>query len=264
MKKTLIDALKQSGEILLYHLGDVQKISLKGDQSIVTEIDLQSEKHIITLIKERFPGHNIIAEETGCSNKESEYCWVIDPLDGTSNYAAGLSWFGTIICLLKNNIPVMGAIHLPYYNAIYFAEKGKGSFLNGQQINVSSEKKLKNVLFAYSLDYSEVQGKTETEGRIIAALVKEVRNLRATNSVVDFCYTAEGKFGGCLNQTTKIWDIAAPYLLINECGGVATDILGNDIVFNTTQTDFMKNYTFMAANKCLHSLVKDIVSAIVK
>ena len=109
---------------------------------------------------------------------------------------------------------------LPFQNQLYFAEKGKGARLNEQKIRVTKEKKLKNVLLSYSLDYSDEPGKTERESIIIQNLVKNIRNLRATNCIVDFCYTADGKLGASVNQTTKIWDIAGPALLIEEAGGV--------------------------------------------
>src|SRR5690606_30758349 len=156
---------------------------------------------------------------------------------GTSNFAAGLPWFGVIICVLKNSIPVMAGCNLPVQNEIYFAEKGKGATRNDKKIMVSAESELKNILAAYSLDFSDETGKTERETKVIGKLEKNIRNLRGTNCLIDFCYTADGKLGACINQTTKIWDIAGPGLIIEEAGGQVTDILGNQFDFLLNETN---------------------------
>ena len=253
MKQILTESLTRAGEILLENFGHLTGYKIKESQSsIVTKADIDSEKAIIQMVQHKFPTHNTLGEETGFQNRGSEYTWVIDPLDGTSNFAAGIPWFGVIICLLKNSIPVLSGCYLPVQNLLYLAEKGKGATCNGNKIRVSEETKLKNALVAYSLDYSEEKRKTERETRLIGRLVGNIRNLRATNSVVDFCYTAEGKLGGCMNQTTKIWDIAGPVLLIEEAGGKATDINGNLFDFRLNDEDYKRNFTIIASNEVLH------------
>lgn len=260
MKQILTESLTRAGEILLENFGHISGYEIKESQSsIVTKADIDSEKAIIQLIQHRFPAHNTLGEETGFQNRGSEFTWVIDPLDGTSNFAAGIPWFGVIICLLKNSVPVLSGCYLPVQDLLYLAEKDKGATCNGTKITVSEETKLKNVLVAYSLDYSEEKRKTEQETKLIRRLVNNIRNLRSTNSVVDFCYTAEGKLGGCLNQTTKIWDIAGPALLIEEAGGKATDINGNPFDFNLTDENYQRNFTIIAASKLLHSKLTEIV-----
>jgi myo-inositol-1(or 4)-monophosphatase len=201
-----------------------------------------------------------LGEETGFQNKNSEFTWVIDPLDGTSNFAAGLPWFGVIICVLKYSIPIMSGCFLPIQNEIYFAEKGKGSTRNGEKIVVSPETELKNILAAYSLDYSDEPGKTEGESKAIQQLVQNIRNLRSTNCLIDFCYTADGKMGACINQTTKIWDIAGPGLIIEEAGGMVTDILGNPFDFSLKENNYNRNFTFLGSNKILHSKLLEIIN----
>lgn len=205
MKTTIHFALHEAGKILMDNFGKISNCAVKENQSsIVTQIDLNSEKKIFEIISNKFPEHNALDEETGFQNKNSEYIWVVDPIDGTSNYAAGIPWFGIIICVLKNFKPFMAGCYLPVQNQLYFAEKGKGATLNEQKIRVSKESNLKNVLMTYSLDYSDEPGETEKESKIIQRLVQNIRNLRATNCVIDFCYTADGKLGACVNQTTKI------------------------------------------------------------
>jgi myo-inositol-1(or 4)-monophosphatase len=254
MENTIRTALFEGGKILMENFGKITEYAVKESQSsIVTKADIESEKKIIEIILEKFPDHNTLGEETGYQNRNSEFTWVIDPLDGTSNFAAGIPWFGVIICVLKNSIPVMAGSFLPVQNEIYFAEKGKGATRNGEKIKVSPETELKNILAAYSLDYSDESGKTESEARLIQQVVSRIRNLRSTNSLVDFCYTADGKLGACMNQTTKIWDIAAPGLIIEEAGGIVTDFQGNPFDFSLNADNYGRNFTIIGSNKVLHS-----------
>lgn len=261
MKSTIHRALHEAGKILLANFGKISNYAVKENQSnIVTQIDINSEKKIFEIISKKFPTHNLLGEETGFQNNNSEFTWVVDPIDGTSNFTAGIPWFGIIVCLLKDNIPYMTGCLLPVQNQLYFAEKGKGATLNEQKIRVSKEKQLKNVLLSYSLDYSTEPGKTEREAIVIQNLVKNIRNLRATNCIVDFCYTADGKLGACVNQTTKIWDIAGPALLIEEAGGKVSDINGNKLNFSVNKNNYNKNFEFVAANKSLHSKVIKLIN----
>jgi myo-inositol-1(or 4)-monophosphatase len=254
MENTIRKALQQAGKILMGYFGKITEYSVKESQSsIVTKADIESEKKIIETVLEKFPDHSTLGEETGYQNRNSEYTWVIDPLDGTSNFAAGLPWFGVIICVLKNSVPVMAGCFLPVQNEIYFAEKGKGATRNGEIIKVSPETELKNILAAYSLDYSDEPGKTDREAKVIQQLVSRIRNLRSTNSLIDFCYTADGKLGACMNQTTKIWDIAGPGLIIEEAGGKVTDINGYPFSFSLNKENYGRNFTIVASNKVLHS-----------
>ena len=135
---------------------------------------------------------------------------------------------------------------------MYFAEKGKGASKNGKSISVSKETVLENILAAYSLDYSAEKEKTKQEVKIIERLVNRVRNLRSTNSLIDFCYAAEGKLGASINQTTKIWDIAGPGLIIEEAGGSVSDIFGNPLNFEINEKNYDRNFTIIASNKTLH------------
>ncbi|HSO87423.1 MAG TPA: inositol monophosphatase [Draconibacterium sp.] len=254
MKELLQKALLEAGNILMENFGNITEYSVKESQSsIVTKADIESEKKIIEIILEIFPEHNTLGEETGFQFRNSEFTWVIDPLDGTSNFAAGLPWFGVIICVLKNSVPFMSACFLPVQNELYFAEKGKGASLNGEKIAISKETELKNILAAYSLDYSDETGKTEREAKVIQQLVSRIRNLRSTNCIIDLCYTADGKLGACINQTTKIWDIAGPGLIIEEAGGKVTDMQGNLFDFSLNADNYDRNFTIVGSNKLLHS-----------
>lgn len=261
MENTIRLALQEAGKILMENFGKITSYGLKENQSnIVTKADIDSEKKIIEIISDKFADHNTLGEETGYQDKNSEYTWIIDPLDGTSNFAVGLPWFGVIICVLKNSIPIISGCFLPLQNETYFAEKGKGATQNGNKITVSGETELKNILAAYSLDYSNVPGKTEREAKVIQDLVGNIRNLRSTNCLMDFCYTADGKLGACINQTTKIWDIAGLALIIEEAGGKTTDIFGNKFDFSINKSNYSRNFTIVGSNKILHENIIRIIN----
>lgn len=252
-KKILVQALKEAGEILLSRYGKQVRTKVKESiSSVVTEADLAAEKVILEILKKAPGKYNIICEETGYIDHGSDYTWVVDPLDGTSNFAAGLPWFGVIIALLHHQTPVLGGMYLPLNDDLYLAEQGKGAQKNGQQIRVSSSAELEEQLVAYSFDFSDTPGKTEAEMDILAKLSKRVRNIRSTNSLVDFCYVADGRLAAALNQSTKIWDIAAPWLLIREAGGKVSDINGNRIIFHAREDAVNLNYTIAASGNNLH------------
>ncbi|WP_346862685.1 inositol monophosphatase [uncultured Draconibacterium sp.] len=261
MKQTLHTALYDAGKILLANFGKINDYTVKESQSsIVTKTDVDSEKRIMQVISDEFPAHNLLGEETGFRNKKSEYTWVVDPIDGTSNFAAGIPWFGVIICVLKDFKPLMAGCYLPVQDQLYFAEINKGATLNGNRISVSKERDLKNILMAYSLDFSDEPGKTKQEAKTIELLVQNIRNLRSTNCLIDFCYTADGKLGGCANRTTKIWDIAGPALIIQEAGGIATNLQGKKLDFSVRDEDYGRNFEILAANKILHKKVISLLN----
>jgi myo-inositol-1(or 4)-monophosphatase len=249
MKDTLIEALKISGEELLKNFGKHTDFRVKESQSsIVTQADLNSDSLIISLIRERFPLHNIISEESGFSNLKSKYTWVIDPLDGTSNFAASIPWFGILIALFEDNIPVIGGAFLPAFDQLYMAEKGKGVFLNGKSFTMAKSSGLKDSLFAFNVDHTDNEKVLNESIEIYKNLVKAARNIRCTNSLVDFLYVAEGKFGGCINLFTRIWDIAALGLIIEEAGGILSYTNGNYIEFSLDKNISDANFAVMAAS----------------
>jgi len=256
------DLLLNAGEILKVGFGSSITISTKQDQSnVVTESDFKSEEFIRKAITESYPSHNILGEEHGYEDKMSEYTWVIDPLDGTSNFAAHIPWFGILIALLKQNIPMLSGAYLPMSDELYYAAKGNGSYKNDQKIHVNSETNLRNLLCCYSLDYSTNAKKTEGEVQIIKRLVQQCRNLRSTNCLIDFCFVADGKLGGTINQSMKIWDISSPQLILEEAGAKVTDIQGNRIVYSPSEKSLTENYTAVAANPTIHDKIMDLVHA---
>lgn len=252
-REILKAALRKGGETLMTYLGRSMEARVKESiSSVVTEADLASEAAVLEVLSEAAEACNIITEETGYMDRQSEYTWVVDPLDGTSNFAAGLPWFGVIIALFRGDSPILGGMYLPVDDELYLAEAGVGPTRNGEPIRVTPSSNLSEQLISYSFDFSEDPKKTKSEMEIMAQLSRKVRNIRSTNSLVDFCYTADGRLGAALNQSTKIWDIAAPWLMIREGGGTVTDIHGQEIRFDLSAEAVNLNYTIIASGSRLH------------
>lgn len=252
----LQEALFKGGKVLLDHLGKTTRATRKESiSSVVTEADLASEEAILAVLSEAPELFNVISEESGYLNRDSDYTWVVDPLDGTSNFAAGLPWFGVIIALFKGDSPILGGMYLPVDDKLYMADAGDGATRNGDPISATTSSNLSEQLISYSFDFSEDLKKTRSEMEIMAHLSRQVRNIRSTNSLVDFCYTADGRLGAALNQTTKIWDIAVPWLLIREGGGTVTDIHGQEIKFDLSAEAVNHNYTIIASGTELHKSI---------
>jgi myo-inositol-1(or 4)-monophosphatase len=264
MKQTLIYALKEAGRILLEDFGGNIGFKIKESQSsIVTQADLKSDFLIVSLIRKRFPSHNIISEESGFIKCNSEFTWVIDPLDGTSNFASAVPWFGVLITLFENNAPIMGGAYLPVQDILYFAEKGKGATRNSIPLIMNKQTRLVNSLFAFSVDYTEDEALLLKCINIYKNILKASRSIRSTNSLVDFLNVTEGKFGGCINLFTKIWDISGLGLIIKEAGGAMKEINGNDIRFSFDNNCSQKNYAVMAgSNGILDELNKMVLTGL--
>ena len=176
----------------------------------------------------------------------SKFTWVIDPLDGTSNFAASIPWFGVLIALLEEGRPILGGAYLPVEDKLYFAEKGKGAFLNETQFMMTTKADLRNSLFSFNVDFTDNERVLDDSVDIYKNLVRSVRNIRCTNSLVDFLYVAEGKFGGVINLFTKVWDIAALGLIIEEAGGAMKYANGEKIVFILDEMISMANFPVIA------------------
>lgn len=252
LKATLLECIEGGAEILLGYFGKLTNPRQKeAPSSIVCDADLASEAYVIKRIRARFPGHNIIAEESGRLWQDSEYTWVIDPLDGTSNFVARLPWFGVQIAILRNGLPVMGAMYLPLEKALYFGAAGKGAVRNGKPVRVTAEKSLQNVLCAFGFDPAPAR-RNRRSLELLAKVSAAVRNTRATNSLVDFCYTVDGRLGGCINFKTMIWDIAPMAAILPEAGGKFTLVEGSEIVFQLDEGAAKREYAVLGASAELH------------
>jgi myo-inositol-1(or 4)-monophosphatase len=256
MKDTLSECVRQAGALLLQHFGKNIGVQRKGNVSdVVTEADLASERLITELIRRRHPDHNLLGEECGLQDRGAEFTWVIDPLDGTSNFAAGLPWFGVLIAVLQHATPVLAAMYLPVPGVLYTAERGGGACRNGTPLRLNSESELGNTLCAYGMDACANRTELDKQLSLMRVLVQKARNVRLTNSLQDFAYTLDGQFGACVNQHCMIWDIAPACLLFPEAGGKFTDLRGEDVRLDLSPERYLRSYTVLGANQALHAQV---------
>jgi myo-inositol-1(or 4)-monophosphatase len=259
MKETLVECVRAAGALVLRHFGKTDGARRKGNASdVVTAADLASERLIAELIRRRYPDHNLLGEEEGHQHRGSDITWVIDPLDGTSNFAAGLPWFGVMVAVLQQAKPVLAAMYLPVTDVLYTAEHGKGASRNGRPLRMNSENELSNVLCAYGLDACADNKAVAKQTRLMGLLVKKARNVRLTNCLLDFAYTLDGHFGACVNQRCKIWDIAPACLLFPEAGGHFTDLQGGDIHLELNPAKYLRSYAVVGANPPLHQQVLNL------
>ncbi len=242
MKQVLIEALMAAGKIQRKHYQSDHQISIKENfTSIVTEADKESEKEIIRVIEKHYPGHNILSEESGYTGKNSEFTWIIDPVDGTSNYAAGIPWFGPLIALIENNRPILAGAYLPVSGDMFLAEAGKGATRNGHSLEIK-DRDLKDALSGFSTNYSEDEDYQRLALGIYHFLVQNTRNVRTTNALVDLMNVATGSYGGCVIMFNGLWDIVAPYLIIREAGGIMKNLDSLEIDFTAGREALLRNY----------------------
>lgn len=260
-QKFIENTLEEVSEIARNSFGKVSGTTKEGDNNqVLTETDLEIGKTIIKKIQKEFPEHNIIDEEAGVIDKNSAFTWVIDPIDGTSNFANGIPLYGIMLGLLKTDIPIAGGLALPSFSEIYVAEKDKGAYCNGSKINVSEENNLLRTLVAYGIDgHQENSDFTRDECEILAEIVLNIRNLRTSNSVFDIAQVAKGNYGAFLNRTSKIWDNVAQQIIIEEAGGIYTDFFGEKIDYLNALEKANDNFTFLAAPPALHTQLLGII-----
>ncbi|MDO8462027.1 MAG: inositol monophosphatase family protein [Deltaproteobacteria bacterium] len=222
MRQTIRKVAMQAGRIQMKGLGKRHKIHFKGEINLVTEVDFACEKAILKEIHKNFPEHAILAEESGQSANRSDYCWVIDPLDGTTNFAHAYPLFCISVALAYRGEPVLGVVYEPNLGEFFFAEKGKGSFLNGRRIHVSDTTLLKRSLlstgFAYNIGETYKRSLAQFEGFLVSS--QAIR--RDGVAAVDLAYVAAGRFDGFWEINLWPWDVAAGLLLVKEAGGQVT------------------------------------------
>ena len=255
--------LKETSTIAKAGFGKVNGTVKPDDNNqVLTETDLKIGSIIIKRITKKFPKHNIIDEEAGVINNNSEFTWVIDPIDGTSNYANGIPLYGIMIGLLNGDIPIAGGIALPNFSELYYAEKGKGAYCNGEKIKVSRETNLLNALVAYGIDGHRKNPEfTRDECSLLADIILNIRSLRVSGGAFDLAMVAKGKYDAFLNRSSKIWDNMAQQIIIEEAGGVYTDFFGNTMDYSNAITKSEDNYTFFAAPPELHKKLLNIISS---
>jgi myo-inositol-1(or 4)-monophosphatase len=231
-EQVAIRAARKAGLLLKRRLGQKRQIRYKGAVNLVTEMDFLAERTIVSQIRQRYPDHGFLAEEKTHLQGSSPYRWVIDPLDGTTNYAHSFPVFSVSIALQKERDVILGVVYDPTREELFVAKKGKGARLNGKKIHVSSTPKLAECLLAtgFPYDIRESAADNFDHFRNFALRAHAVR--RAGSAALDLCYVAAGRFDGFWEMKLGPWDMAAGTLMVSEAGGQVTDFLGNPIALD--------------------------------
>jgi myo-inositol-1(or 4)-monophosphatase len=242
IKDVAIEAAVDAGKLAASRVNSIDSISRKsGYNDLVTDVDKACEDLIIGKISSVFPDHSILAEESGEDNRPGEICWVIDPIDGTINFAHGFPFFCTSIGVLFEGEVILGAVYEPVRGELFFAEKGKGAFLDNKQIQVSDNPELRDSLIATGFAYN-LSGKEKNLDCFRKMLLSAQAVRRAGSAALDLCYVACGRFDGFWERGLKPWDTAAGELIVRESGGtvstltdLAYDIFKDEIVASNTK-----------------------------
>lgn len=221
LTNTAIEAALQAGKILLEGFGTHFSISSKtGAHNLVTEYDMKAEKCIIDFISERYPDSHFLAEESGDTGSSDEsLVWIIDPLDGTVNFAHQIPLYSVSIGVERKKEIVAGVVYVPVTNELFVAEKGKGAFLNGRFISVTQTPDLKGSILATGFPYNIVQNPHHCIDHFVDIVRLGIPIRRLGSAAIDLAYVAAGRFDGFFEISLSPWDAAAGLLLVEEAGG---------------------------------------------
>lgn len=250
---TAISAARVAGGIILNHLGKLSAddISLKQVSDFVTRVDKESEAAIIKMIKERFPNHHILAEESIHEAGTGQYRWIIDPLDGTTNFIHQYPVFAVSIALEYRGEIIAGVIYEPLKNDLFTAGKGRGAFLNGRRIRVSAVTALEYSLVTTGFPFKKRQF-IDPYLRLFKNVLLKVSDLRrAGSAAIDLAYLSCGRCEGFFEIGLSAWDIAAGSLIIREAGGIVTDFGGGG--------DYLHTGNIVAGNPAVHPVLLEEV-----
>jgi len=237
--------VKKAGDAVQKRLGKEGVHYAKSQRlyDVVTKSDLLSEKIIMDAIVKKYPEHGIISEESGNMNDGAEYVWVIDPIDGTKNYACGMSMYGVMICLVRRGEVILSSIYLPSVKELYFAKKGKGAYLNGKRIHCSPDR---NAMRSYGVGSSNLHSRN---AKFLKNLINEGKDGEIHfgtfgSMAVNTVYAASGRRHWLVALAGSIWDFAPAYLILKEAGCKVTDTKGSPWKFGMLE--------MVAANKTVH------------
>ena len=228
LKEVLYEATREAGKIISdYFQGSFTVDNKEGINNLVTEVDKHSEKRIIEIIRKHYPTHSRISEEVGEMIQDSPYQWIIDPIDGTVNFAHGIPLCCVSIGLKHNEDLILGAVYNPMMNELFFAEKGKGAFLNDKPISVSTKSDFRKACLVTGFPYKWPDSK-EHPIRVFERFIMEGLPVRRLGSAaIDLCWVACGRFDGFWEYNLSSWDVAAGYLIVQEAGGRITNFEGD-------------------------------------
>ncbi len=246
------ESAREAGKILRDNLGKIKEVEYKAKNSLVTEVDRLSESLIIKIIKSSFPSHGILAEERGRSRSASDYVWIIDPLDGTTNYAHTYPVFSISIALEVEGIIRLGVVYDPTREELFSAELGKGAYMNGERIGVSRAKAVEESLLCTGFTH-ENEWMVDENLRHFENFIRRSQAVRRDGSAaLNLCYVSCGRFDGFWELGLHPWDTAAGALILRESGGKVTDFSGGEFDIYGKET--------LATNGLIHNEMINVIS----
>lgn len=229
LQQTLFNAIHAGAKVLQHYFNGEFKVTNKeGINNLVTEADHESERVIIEVIRNQFPDHFILSEETGEIASDSTIKWIIDPIDGTVNFANGIPLCCVSIGVEKQGSMLMGAVYNPFMNEFFFAEKGKGATLNENAIKVSTQSEVSKSCIVTGFPYTYLDMKNGPLQIFEQFIRAGVPVRRLGSAAIDLCWVAAGRFDGFYEHKLEAWDSAAGYLIVEEAGGRVTDFAGKN------------------------------------
>ena len=254
MLSIAIEAAKEAGRFLKFSVGKVRSVEMKKgeERNLVSEIDRTSEQKIIGIIRQHYPGHAILAEESGASSTTSDYKWVIDPLDGTTNFLHGVPVFCVTIAIEHKGQVVAGVVYDPNLDELFTAERGSGAYCNGRRLKVSQASELINSLLVTGFPYDIAQNPDNAAGHFVNFLMEAQGIRRLGSAALDLSYVAAGRFDGFWEVNLHPWDMAAGLLFVQEAGGKTSDFRGGASSIYTRQV--------LATNGRIHEAMQTILA----
>ncbi len=246
--KVAIKAAEEAGKILRKMFGNVSR-EMKSDRSIVTKADLESDKVIRSIIEKYFPEHSILDEESP-EKIGSEYKWIIDPLDGTTNFSTCIPFFNISIALFKDDEPIVGVVHSPFLEETFYAEVGNGAFLNGKKISVSKTEEIEKCIIGFC------HGSDKESTKRISSIFSKIKMINPKfrqfgAAALELSYLAAGRIDAFILPGLCAWDVAAGFLIAKEAGAIVTDFEGNPFTINSKD--------LLASNEKIHQKLLEII-----
>ena len=251
--ETSVEIAREAGALLAKYFERRVPFELKGEYDLVTEADRASEQLVVERLRSHFPSHSIVAEEGGGHTGKSEYCWYVDPLDGTTNFAHGFPMYNVTMALEQSGELIAGVIFDPERNEMFTAERGSGAYLNNRRIRVSKVSQLENTLLATGFPSQKRHQNVNVHFYYQLAMVTHgVR--RAGSAALDLAYVASGRLDGFWEFGLKPWDMAAGTLVITEAGGKCSDMSGGPAA--------LRGPHLLADNGLVHQQILDLFGEI--
>ncbi|MBN1504454.1 MAG: inositol monophosphatase [Candidatus Eisenbacteria bacterium] len=248
-----VTAARIGGDVLRAGVSVKKRVAYKGRVNLVTQVDTRSERAIMSYLGKRFPGHAFLAEESGSSARTSEFLWIIDPLDGTTNYAHGYRSYCVSIALSVGGTVVLGVVYDPNLDELFSAVEGRGARLNGKRISVSATASLSRSLLATGFPYDVRESRNNNLDHFSNFALRSQAVRRAGSAALDLCHTACGRFDGYWELKLGPWDVAAGSLMVVEAGGRVSDFKGGRFDIRMKE--------LLASNGRIHGQMLDVLNA---